>query len=72
MCFADNGNIEQLNTGTIKGQSDKNSYVRNYDWVKVDETLIDVIPFFSGRYGLNSNYLLGKMGEEIKSLMESQ
>lgn len=69
MCFAGNEGIDQLNVGTVEGQSEKNKYIRNYYWVKLDGTLIVVIPFFSGRYGLNSNYLLEKMGCEIKKLM---
>jgi len=70
MCFACDQNIEQLNVGTVEGQSDKNKYIRNYYWVKVDGTLIVVIPFFSGRYGLNSNHLLQEMGKEIKKIQE--
>lgn len=72
MCFVGNENIDKLNVGSIEGQSENNKYARKYYWVKADETLIVITPFFSGRYGLNSNFLLEKMGKEIKSLMEVQ
>ncbi|SMN11741.1 hypothetical protein SPBRAN_2035 [uncultured Candidatus Thioglobus sp.] len=32
----------------------------------MDDTLLVIIPFFSGSYGLNSDYLLQKTGEFIK------
>jgi hypothetical protein len=62
-------NIEKIQIDSIKPQSENNAYDRNYYWVKIDKTLLVVIPFFSGRYGLNSNYLLQQMGERIKNLL---
>lgn len=39
---------------------------RRFYWVRLDQhTTLVVIPFFSGVYGLNSNYLLQKIGNRI-------
>lgn len=62
-------NIDKIQTGIIEPQSTANKHARTYYHVKIDKTLLVVIPFFSGRYGLNSNYLLQKMGEEIKKIL---
>lgn len=71
MFFGSNENIEELNTGKIIPKSEKNKYDRTFYWVNIDNnTLLVVIPFFSGRYGLNSNHLLEEMGERIKGLLE--
>lgn len=71
MCFGAE-NINKIETGNIKAESDANKTKngRTYYWVKVDKTLLVVIPFFSGRYGLNSNHLLQEMGSEIKKLLK--
>lgn len=38
-------------------------------WTKVsDETTLVVIPFPSGRFGLNSNALLQKFGDRIREI----
>jgi hypothetical protein len=71
MCFAGHS-IGQVNTGVINDDSANNSYTRTFYWVKVECTLIIVIPFFSGRYGLNSNNLLTQMGETIRELRNRQ
>lgn len=71
MFFGGNENIEKLQSDKITPKSESNKYDRTYYWVKLDEhTLLVVIPFFSGRYGLNSNYLLQEMGNRIKSILE--
>ena len=60
-----------LKSGKISDDSDANKYDRSFYWVRLDGgTLLVVIPFFSGRYGLNSNALLQKMGERISELMK--
>lgn len=65
--------IEKLNVGILKPASGKNHYDRQYYWVKLSEkTLIVIIPFFSGRYGLNSHHLLKEMGEAIRKLDREQ
>jgi hypothetical protein len=70
MCFGGNSDIDKLSSDTIKAESAANQYDRTYYWTKLDnETLIVVIPFFSGRYGLNSNHLLQEMGGRIKKLL---
>lgn len=72
MFFAGGQEIDKLQVGTIEPQSENNKSTRQYYWVKFDGTLLVVIPFFSGRYGLNSDYLLKEMGSRIKSLLESK
>ena len=70
MFFGGNESINKLNVGSLSPESDSNSYERTYYWVILGEnTLLVVIPFFSGRYGLNSNYLLQEMGRRIKNLL---
>jgi len=72
MFFAGNENIGKLNTSVVCPKSEANKYDRTYYWVYLDNrTLLVVIPFFSGRYGLNSNHLLQEMGFRIKELMSS-
>ncbi len=68
MCFGGN----QSNSGFIKYgelEPDSENNKRRYYWVKIDNyTTLVVIPFFSGTYGLNSNYLLQEMGIKIREL----
>lgn len=70
MCFSGGKNIDEIKTGIIKPVSKANKYDRTYYWVKIEQTLLVVVPFFSGRYGLNSDYLLQKMGDKIKELLK--
>lgn len=37
-------------------------------WTTLDGTLLVVLPFLSGRYGLNSNALIQAAGEKIATL----
>jgi len=63
--------VSNLHSGKIEADSEANKYDRTFYWVHLDGgTLLVVIPFFSGRYGLNSNVLLQKMGERISELMK--
>lgn len=64
--FVGDKNIEDIEVGTLKGQSTANNHERAYYYVKTGKTLVVVIPFFSGSRGLNSYYLLNKMGKKIK------
>lgn len=64
-------NIDKIKMDSIEPQSKNNAYDRNYYWVEIDKTLLVVIPFFSGRYGLNSHYLLQEMGKRIKNLLNN-
>ena len=42
---------------------------RRFYWVHLDHsTTLFVIPFFSGSYGLNSDYLLQKTGDRIREI----
>ena len=69
MFFGGNEKIEKLQSIKISPESEHNKYDRTCYWVKLDQdTLLVVIPFFSGRYGLNSNYLLQEMGRHIAKL----
>jgi len=71
MFFGGNENIDKLNTEKLIPKSDSNKYDRTYYWVRIDaHSLLVVIPFFSGRYGLNSNYLLQELGNKIKLLVD--
>lgn len=64
--------VEKLYEARISPQSEKNKYERYYYWVKLQPgPLLVIVPFFGGRYGLNSNYLLQKMGEKISALIKS-
>lgn len=73
MFFGGEESIKKLNTDTITPNSKENQHDRRYFWLKLDEdTLMIVIPFFTGRYGLNSNYLLQEMGNRIQQLIEHQ
>ncbi|OZG71077.1 hypothetical protein BTA51_22100 [Hahella sp. CCB-MM4] len=71
MFFGGNTSIERLNIDHVSPISVANSYDRQFFWVKLPpNTLLVVVPFFSGRYGLNSNYLLQEIGAKIKSLLD--
>ena len=73
MCFGGNESIEKLKFNTITPNSEKNKYDRTYYWLNLDDdTLLVVIPFFGGRYGLNSNNLLQEMGNRIKKLLKEK
>lgn len=50
-------------------EKDTNPYIRKYYWIKLSGgTTLVVVPFFSGRYGLNSDYLIGEMGGKLREL----
>ncbi|ALO35863.1 hypothetical protein CMT41_14885 [Colwellia sp. MT41] len=71
MFFAGNEKVGRLCSGNLTPKSEANKTNRVFYWVKLDGgTLLVIIPFFSGRYGLNSNYLLQEMGQRIKLLLE--
>lgn len=67
--FGAQGSLESIHYGKLQGQTERNKHERTYYWTVLDsETLLIVIPFFSGSRGLNSNYLLGEMGKVIRQL----
>jgi len=71
MCFGGNKTSSGLiKYDEIEPLSENNKQnKRRYYWVKIDSyTTLIVIPFFSGTYGLNSNYLLTQMGNKIREL----
>ncbi|MGB5233206.1 MAG: hypothetical protein WBN83_16960, partial [Desulfoprunum sp.] len=71
VCFAGNiGTETPINTGIIPPDSTKisNQHPRTFYWAELSNgTWLFVIPFFSGQYGLNSDYLIQRMGEFIKN-----
>lgn len=73
MFFGGNENIDKVKSAKISPKSDSNKSDRLYYWINLDSnTLLVVIPFFSGRYGLNSNYLLQEMGNQIRKLLQQK
>ncbi len=62
---------KKIECGEIKpNSSSNNKYIRQYYWAKLNNiTKIVIIPFFSGRYGLNSNYLIEEMGKQIRRII---
>lgn len=71
MFFGGSENIDKLSSNKIIPKSESNKYDRTFYWVNLDNnTLLVIIPFFSGRYGLNSNYLLQEMGSRIGKLLD--
>lgn len=71
-CFAGNeGLASQIHVGTIDPQSPNNRNARTYYWCRLATgTTLAVIPFFSGSNGLNSNYLLEKMGNRLREIVD--
>ena len=71
-CFAGTSGIDaKIHIGEIPA-SENNKKKRNYYWAKLNNgTVLVVVPFFSSQSGLHSNYLLQKMGEEIRKLVPS-
>jgi len=69
-CFAGPKGADNIRMEKLKPKSEKNSKVdRTFYWSKIhSETMLFVVPFFSGQYGLNSNYLLQEMGNEINKI----
>ena len=73
VCFGgDDKNSALIRYGDIKPVSKTNKQnMRRYYWVKIDNrTTLVVIPFFSGSYGLNSDYLLQEMGNRIREILK--
>ena len=74
LCFAgDQNNCDEIHYEDIVPQSNSNKQnKRRYYWCSLDngtpgkDTMLVVIPFFSGPYGLNSDYLLQQMGNKIR------
>jgi hypothetical protein len=57
-------------SGQIADVSPTNSRPRTYYWASINNnrTKVFIIPFFNKRYGLNSNLLIEKMGNEIQKI----
>jgi hypothetical protein len=74
MFFGGNDKIDKLNTGYLTPEeSEFNNYIRQYYWLRLSSnTLLIIIPFFNGRFGLNSNVLLQNMGENIEQLINNK
>ena len=69
-CFAGNRGSENIHVGELEPTSSANSTPRRYYWSLINQrkTLLVVVPFFSGRYGLNSNYLIEQLGLRLANL----
>lgn len=72
-CFAAPYGTENIYTRIIQAKSANDSASRTYYWSRINEgkTILAVVPFFSSRYGLNSNELLQQVGNEIFELRKS-
>lgn len=68
VCFAGNSGVSpEINVVVVNNGTEK---PRKYYWSRLNNgTVLVVIPFFSGAYGLNSNYLLQEFGEQIGKLI---
>ncbi len=70
-CFAPDNFSGIPKKGIIHVNGDERTYrYAHIDLNSCRKTLLIVIPFFSGRYGLNSNALLEEMGKRIKAHSE--
>ena len=70
MFFGGINSSEKVKSASITPKSEANRYDRTYYWLRLDsDTLLVVIPLFSGSYGLNSNYLLQEIGCRIAGLL---
>jgi hypothetical protein len=70
VCFAGKDGTDEINVEEIEPQSSNNQKTRRIYWARLsDERLFVVIPHFSGPYGLNSDYLIEKVGNKIKELI---
>lgn len=70
-CFAGNeGLASHIQVGRLEPQSLKNKGIRTYYHCRLSTgTTLAVIPFFSGSNGLNSDYLVGQMGKELRNIV---
>lgn len=73
-CFAgDQNKCEDMQPEDTKPKSNSNKQnTRRFYWISLEndkeneDTKLVVIPFFSGAYGLNSDYLLQQVGDRIR------
>jgi len=75
LCFGGNqASSDRIHVGEITPKSSTNtSNKRRYYWVDLDQhTTLVVIPFFSGTYGLNSDYLLHEMGRSLRRIRDGE
>lgn len=71
MCFGwDQYSCGTIRYGDIEPVSENNKRKkRRYYWIELDgHTTLVIVPFFSGPYGLNSDYLLEEMGKRIREI----
>lgn len=72
VCFAGKNGTDDIFVEEIQPQSENNQKVRRIYWARLNgNRILAVIPHFSGPYGLNSDYLLKKVGERIKAILQS-
>jgi len=70
VCCGGSGIVDCIHMETIVGSKENPvTSTRTLYWTKVsEETTLAVIPFPSGRYGLNSNALVQKFGDRIREI----
>jgi hypothetical protein len=71
VCFAGSNGTSRINVETIKPPDSGSQQARYFYWTQIDhgETTLSILPFFSSpRYGLNSNYLLDKVGSRLQQI----
>lgn len=70
VCFAGTGGSENIHVGKLEPASSGTNGYRRYYWSRINsgKTVLAVVPFFSGRYGLNSNVLLKELGSQLAKL----
>lgn len=59
--------IEKIKTTSKNG----NTFYKKYYWTLDKKNLIVVVPFFTGRNGLNSNEIIVNLGTRIKNILDS-
>ena len=68
-CFGDSRQIEHIHKENIVAISEKNGKARTLYWSSLSpETKLAVVPFFGGRYGLNSDALIEQFGRRLKKI----
>jgi hypothetical protein len=71
VCFAGQSGVDDIHKKTITSESDSGHNKRDLYWARINErTKLFVIPFLGGQYGLNSDDLIQKIGEEIRKIRD--
>jgi hypothetical protein len=73
-CFAGSVGLKTaISVGKLEPISEANSKTRSYYYAELNnETILAVVPFYSGTNGLNSYHLLSEMGKRLKQITQGQ